>query len=143
MRDVGIRALASLPCLLAFLTRTNFPQKLTRVNAEIVIVVPRKLDGVLAHALRRKRLRMRLEHQQGTRSRGRGIPWPPSGFAPFIFTHGARTGIPKIGKSVMRNMPIPPLDIDSSPCSEMHLDGLGVSRSRRRLEWGLHLISIA
>ena len=120
----------SVPALFA---RTNFAQEFPRVNAQVVVVVPRELYGISPHALCRKWLRVRFKDQQRPRGGGCRIPRVSSGLAPFLLAHSARTCVPQINKAIMRNVPIPPLDVHPSPCGEMHLDRLRVSGSGRRL----------
>ena len=57
------------------ISRKNFHE----YRPKVVVVVPGKLDGVLAHAFRGERLGVRLEHQQRAGGRGRldrraGVP---------------------------------------------------------------------
>jgi hypothetical protein len=53
--------------------RTNFPQIEPRINSQIVFIVPRKLQRVLAYRLRRQRFHRRLEHWQSSWSEFRRL----------------------------------------------------------------------
>ena len=101
------------PSCLALLARTPIPQKLPRINPQLVVIVEMKLDRVLAHALGRNRFDRRLEHRQ----RPGGKSWRLSRLlvrlgSRFV-AQRARTGITQEGKGIMRPMAILPLDIQT------------------------------
>jgi len=95
----------------AFLTGANFAQELPRVDAEVVIVVPLKTDGIFAHALGRNGSCRGFEH--GQRAGGK-LGWFArfaSVFAALFVAHRARAGVAKENEIVVRNVTIRPLDI--------------------------------
>src|ERR1700757_4432478 len=92
----GLLSLTRRPRRLALGTRTNFAQELPRIESEIVVIVPGKLDGVFAHALRSKRLGVGFENQQRAGRRRNWIAGTPPRLAALIFAHGARAGVAQV-----------------------------------------------
>src|SRR5215469_4346353 len=92
----------------ALMAGTHFPQILPGINPQVVIIVPRKLDGVPAYTLRGDRLRRGLENHQRSGSLLRRLSRMPSTVSPLLFAHRARTSIPQVCKPIVRNMPIRP-----------------------------------
>src|SRR4051794_1481478 len=103
--------LTRVPRRLAFLTRADFAQKFPRVDPQVVIIIPRKLDRVLTHALGGDWFGGGLENQQGTGSGGGGIARTSAGLAALLFAHGARAGVPQVHESVVRTVAVIPFDV--------------------------------
>ncbi len=131
------------PGCLALLAGTDFAQELPGINAEIVIIVPGELDGVLAHPFGGERLGVGLKDQQRSRRGGSGLSGTASGFAALVLAHGARTSIAQVNEVVMRNVAVVPFDVHARAGGQIHLHRLGIGRRGWRLKRGLHEISIA
>jgi hypothetical protein len=120
--------------------RTHTPQKLPRINAQFMPIVPFEFQRVPAHRLRGNRLSGGLEHDQFSRPDLRRFPWLASSLTAFFVAQGARAGIAQEGKRVMGKMPILPLDFHPGPRLELNFDGLGVGgrhgfQYRRSRRW--------
>src|ERR1700686_4114686 len=139
----GLLSLTRRPRRLALGTRTNFAQELPRIESEIVVIVPGKLNGVSAHTLRRKRLGVGFENQQRAGSGGNGIARATSRLAALIFAHGARAGIAQVDEAIVRDVAVVPLNIDTGTGREIHLHGFWIGGRGGGLKRGLHGISIA
>ena len=91
------------PRRLAFLARTPVPQKLPRINPQLVVIVEMKLDRILAHAFRRNRFDRGLVHGQRPRRKFRRLSGLVVRFGPRLVAQRARTRIPQEGKRIMRH----------------------------------------
>jgi len=117
---------------LALLARTPIPQKLPRINPQLVVIVEMKLDRVFAHAFRRNRLDRGLEHRQ---SAGRKL-WRLSRLlvrlgSRFV-AQRARTGIAQERKGIMRPVAVLPFNIETRSCAQVHLHRLRVRHCRHK-----------
>lgn len=128
---------------LAFGTRADFAQEVPGVDSEIVVVIPRKLDGVFTHALSRNRFGRRFEDGQGAGSKLRRITRLASGLPPLFFAHRAGTCVAQIEEAVSRNVAVAPLDLDAASGADIYLHRLGIGRGSRGLQRRLHGVSIA
>jgi hypothetical protein len=97
----------------AFFTRAYIPQKLPGINAQLVAVIPVKLDGVFAYALGRQGLGCLLEHGEGAGREFRPLTGLAARLATFVVTQGAGAGIAQEGKRVVRAVAILPLDVQA------------------------------
>jgi hypothetical protein len=118
------------PRRFALLTRTPIPQKLPRINPQLVIVVEMKLDRVLAHAFRRSSFYGRLEHRKRPWRRFCGLSRLLVGLAALLVAKRAGTGIPQKWKGIMRVVAVFPLDIETRAGAEVHFYRLGVCHCR-------------
>jgi hypothetical protein len=109
----------SLPRRGALRAGTNFPQIEPRINSQIVPIVPRKLQRILAHCLGRERFHGRLEHRQSPRRQLRRFARFSSRLSPLIFAKRARTRVPQERKRVDGPVPILPLDLHSRTRRQM------------------------
>jgi hypothetical protein len=121
---------------LTLLARTPIPQKLPRINPQLVVVVEMKLDRVFAHAVRRGRFDGGLEHRQRPWREFRRFSWLAVGLAPLLVAKRARTGVPQERKRIMRLVAILPLDIETRSRAQIHLH-------RLRVRYYCHKFSIA
>src|SRR5450631_2669152 len=80
---------------------TDFTQKFPRIESQVVVIVPRKLDGVFSHAFRGEGLGVGLEHQQRAGSGGDRIAGPSASFAALVLAHGARTSVAQVDEVVV------------------------------------------
>jgi hypothetical protein len=97
----------------AFFTRAYIPQKLPGINAQLVPIIPLKLDGVFAHALGRQWLGRLLEHWQRSGCQLRPFAELAARLAPLVVAKGAGAGIAEEGKCVVRAVAILPLDVQA------------------------------
>src|SRR5919109_1006207 len=118
-------SLYRFPHRLAFCTGAHIPQELPGVEPEVVIVIPAKFDGIAAHRFDLVRLGRRLKHRQRTGRKLGRVSRLTAGLATFFIAQGARTGISKEGKAVVRNMPVLPLDFHTGAGGNVHLHRLG------------------
>jgi hypothetical protein len=77
----------------ALLAGTDFPQEPPGVNSEVMIVIPREADGVLAYAFRGMGLGRSFEHGQHAGSKFGGFARLAAGFVTLFVAHGTRTGV--------------------------------------------------
>ena len=115
---------------LAFLARAPVPQKLPRINSQLVPVVEVKLDCVLAHAFCRSRFDGGLEHGQSPRGGFRRLSGLLVGFASFLVAQRAGTGIAQERKGIVRLVAVLPLDIETRASAQIHLHRLWVRHCR-------------
>src|ERR1700687_5848273 len=108
-----------------------------------MVIVPGKLDGVFADALRRKRLGVGFESQQRAGRRRNRIAGTPPDVAALIFAHGARAGVAQVDEVIVRDVTVVPLNIDTGTGREIHLHRLWIGGRSGGLKRGLHEISIA
>ncbi len=105
---------------------THIAQKLPGINAQLVAIIPVKLDGVFAHALSRQWLGRLLEHgQRAGRELGR-LAGFAAGLATLVVTQSAGAGIAQEGKWVVGAVAVLPLDVHAGACSQVHFDRLGI-----------------
>src|SRR6202162_4478956 len=122
----GLLSLTRCPRCFAFVTRTDFAQELPRIESEVVVVVPGKLNGVFAHALRGDGLGVGLENKQRAGGGGDGIAGASSRLAALIFAHGARAGVAQVNEVIVRDVAVIPFDINAGAGAEVHLHRLWV-----------------
>src|SRR5258708_5137669 len=134
--------LNSAPCG-AFRAGTEFAQKLPRVNAEVMIIVPFEADGIFAHTFGGNRLGRRFK--QGQRAGGElgRLAGLASRLVALFVAHGARAGVAEVDKIVVGDVAVRPLNIDARPGGKVHLYCLGIGGRSGRLKRGLHNFSIA
>ena len=108
-----------------------------------MIVVPGKLDGVLAHALGGERLGMGLEHPQRAGQSAHRFARLPSCLTALVFAHGAGAGIAQVDEVVVRDVAVVPFDVHPGAGGEIYFHRFGISGRSGGLERGLHGISIA
>src|SRR5579863_3170035 len=128
---------------LALRAGADFPEKLPRVNAQVVVIVPRELNRVLAHAFCRDRFRRRLEHGQRAGSEFGRLSIAPACLAALFFAHGARAGVAQVDEVVMRNVAVFPVDMHASASGEIDLHRFRVRGCGGSLKRRLHELSIA
>src|SRR5215470_4228601 len=100
---------------LALVAGTDLPQKVPRVNSEVVTVVPVELDGVLADTFGGEWSGGGLEHRQCTRRGFRRFPRGASGLAALLFAERTWAGIPQKNKGIGRVVAVAPVDFHSRP----------------------------
>jgi hypothetical protein len=118
-------------CPDALRARTNFPQIKPRINPQIVVIIPRKLQCILTDSLGRHRLHCWLKHWQGSRSQFRRLPWLALRLRSLIFAKRARTSVPQKCKRVDGPVPIFPLNLQPLPGRQMNHDRLGIIADTR------------
>ena len=117
-------------------TWTNLPQIRPRINPQIVIIIPRKSQRVLAHLLHRQRFGRRLEHRQRPRCQLGSLTRLSSRLLPLVIAKRARTSIPQKRKRITRPMPIFPFNLHTGPRRQIDLDRLRIVRhSRSRVKY--------
>jgi hypothetical protein len=112
----------------ALLARTNIPQELPGINAQLVPIIPVKFDGVFAHALCRQRFGRLFEHGKRTGCEFRPLAGLASRLTALIVTQSAGTGIAQEGERVVRAVAILPLDIQAGATRQVHFYPLGIGR---------------
>lgn len=127
----------------AVFTRADFAQKLPGVNAEVVVVVPLKLDGVFADAFGGERFGCGFEHGQGAGSEFGRLSAAASGLGALFFAHGTGAGVAEEDERVVGRVAVGPLYVDTGAAREIHLHRLWVSCRGGSLKRGLHEFSIA
>lgn len=128
---------------LALRARTHLAQIFPRIQSQIVIVVPRKPDGVLSDPFRGDWLRRSLKHRQRSRRNSRRLSRLPASLRPLFVTHGARAGVAQIYEREMGNVAVGPRDIHPAARGQIHLHRFRIGSRGRRLKRGLHAFSIA
>src|SRR5580704_6893984 len=131
------------PRRLAFLAGTDFAQETPGVDAEVVVVVPRELDGVFADAFGGDGLGGRFEHGQRSERGLRRVAGTAPGLLALLVAHGAGAGIAQIDEVVVRNVAVVPRNVYARARGEIHLHRLGICGRGGRLKRGLHAFSIA
>ncbi len=111
--------------------RTNFPQIEPRINSQIVIIVPRKLDRILPDRFRRHCLRRCLEHRQSSGRKLRRLSRFALCLRPLIFAKRTRTSVPQKCKRVDRPVSVLPLDLHTRAGRQIDLDRLRIIRHTR------------
>lgn len=109
---------------------TPIPQKLPRINPQLVPVIEMKLDRILAHGFCRSRFHRRLEHGQRPRY---GLLWLSRllmRLRPLLVAQRAGTGIPQERKRIVRLVPVLPLDIESRARAQVHFYRLRIRHCR-------------
>jgi len=129
------------PSCLALRARTPVPQKLPRINTQLVAVVEMEFDRVLAHAVRRSRFDGGLEHGQRPSRGFRRLSWLLVGLGPFLVAQRARTCITQERKRIMRLVAILPLNIDTCASGQVDLYRFRVCHCRHEFSiaqqnWG-------
>ena len=127
----------------ALRARTNFPQKLPRIQPQIVIIVPFEPDRVFAHGLSRHWFCRRLEHRQRSWGKLRWITRFASGFIALLVAHRAWASVAEVDEIVVRNVAVRPLDIHTRAGRKVNFYGLWIGSSAGGLKRGLHDFSIA
>src|ERR1035438_2103763 len=122
----------SLPRRRALRARTNLPQIEPRINSQIVFIVPRKLQRILAHCLRRQRFHRRLEHRQSPRRQLRRLARLSSRLPALILAKRARTSIPQERKRIGGPVSILPFNLHPRARRQMNQHRLGIVPHPRR-----------
>ena len=123
--------------------RTHFPQVRPRINSQIVIIVPRKFQRVLAHRLRRQRFRRWLEHRKRPRGQLCRLARLPSRLSALILAQCARTSIPQKFERINGLVSVLPLDLHTRAGRQVNLDRPRIVRQARRRISHCHTDSIA
>ena len=120
---------------LALLAGTNLAQEFPGIDAQLVSVVPMKLDRIFAHALGRQGLDRGLEHGKCPGRQG----WRISGFAPalgaLIIAQGAGAGVAQECERVVRTMAVFPIDVHARAGREIYFDRFGICRARHESQY--------
>src|SRR5579872_4790454 len=127
----------------AFIARAEFAEQAPGINAEIVIVIPGKANGVFADALGGKRPGWGFIHRQHAGLQLLRLAGFAARFFALFVAHGAWAGVAEIDESIVRNVAILPLDVEACACGYVYLYRPGISRGCGRLKRGLHGFSIA
>src|SRR5450432_2478179 len=112
-----------LPALRA---RTHVPQKLPRINPQLMAIVPFKFQRILANRICGNRFRSSLKHDQLSWLRLRRLPRLPPRLAALFVAKRARAGVAQEGKCVRRKMSVLPLNLDPGPRLQMDFHGFRV-----------------
>ena len=115
----------------AFFAGTDFAQPPPGINDEIVAIVPFEFHGVLADGFSREGLRGFFKDGQLAGFEVGLFAWSASGFGAFFIAQRARTGIAEKWKSVLRKMPITPLDFDAGAGFQVNFDGCGIGNGHQ------------
>jgi hypothetical protein len=123
--------------------RTHLPQVNPRINSQIVIIVPRKFQRVLADRLRRQRFRRWLEHRKRPGGQLRRLARLSSRLCPLVLAQRARASIPQEFERIDGLVSVLPLDLHTRAGRQVNLDRPRIIRQARRRISYRHSVSIA
>ena len=101
----------------ALFAGANISEKLPRVNAKFVTIVPAEFDGIFANRFHVVGLVSRLEHRQRSQRQLWRLSRFSASFGAFFIAQSARTSIPQVRERVAGAVPVLPLDFHACPRS--------------------------
>src|SRR5207302_4855062 len=108
--------------LLAFVALAVGPQIVPRINSGLMPIVPVEAYRVLAHALHLLGTQLFLVQRQNRGGLPDWLAWLPVRLLSLLVAGSTRAGIAQPLKTEVRDMPILPINVHSSPSRSVHLD---------------------